>query len=295
MKAVGLEIPYLRSHAFSDAQLERLADEHVHAHSTDSLAQARLGFAYGITDRFTIGVDLPYIRRNNVRDASHDHAEGGDAVNRAVARGDVGGIGDANLLGTYQVFRSREEDLSASVLFGARVPTGGTDETGRDGELLGISHQPGSGSWDPMLGAALSWQSSGVSVDANVLHRYATEGDRETDLGDQLLYNLALSWRLGGETGGADHDHHSHEHDGAGIGWDLVLEINGEKQWEETIGGVEQSDTASNVVFLSPGIRATLPSEWSGYLSVGVPVHEDVERAHPEPEFRVIAGVGKAF
>lgn len=295
MKAVGLEMSYLRSNAFSDAQLERLADEHVHTHSTDALAQARLGFAYGITDRFTMGVDLPYIRRNNIREASHHHAEGGGAVNRAVERGDAGGIGDANLLGTYQVVTSLEGDLSASMLFGARIPTGRTDVMGKEGELLEIGQQPGSGSWDPMLGAALSWQLDGVSVDANVLYRRATEGDRETDLGDHLLYNLALSWRLGGGTDGAEHDHHSHEHEGAGIDWDFVLELNGERQWEETIGGVEQADTAGNVVFLSPGIRATLPSEWSGYLSAGIPVHEDVERAHPEPDFRVIAGIGRAF
>lgn len=297
MKAFGLEFSYSRSDAFSDSELERLADEHVHAHSTDSLAQARLGFAYGVTDRFTLGAEIPYVRRNNVREASHHHVDGGGAVNRAVALGDAGGIGDANFLGTYRVFGNRESSTSASVLFGLKIPTGETDVTGNNGELLELDQQPGSGSWDPMLGAALSWQSNGTSVDANLLYRRASEGDRETDLGDRLLYNIALSWRLGGRADSQDHDHHDHEHDHAatGIDWDLVLEVNGERQEEETIGGIEQSETASHVVFLSPGLRATLPSGWSGYLSVGTPIHEDVERAHPEPEFRVIAGIGKAF
>lgn len=297
MKAVGLEFSYSRSDAFSDSELERLADDHVHAHSTDSLAQTRLGFAYGVTDRFTLGVEIPYVHRNNVREASHHHSESGDAVNRAVARGDAGGIGAVNLLGTYRVFGNGESSTSASLLFGFKTPTGETDVTGNHGELLEIGQQPGSGSWDPMLGAALSWQSDGISVDANLLYRRAAEGDRETDLGDRLLYNVALSWRLGGRAVGGGHDHHAHEHDhaAAGIDWDLVLELNGERQEEETVRGIEQSETASHVVFLSPGLRGTLPSGWSGYLSVGTPIYEDVERAHPEPDFGVIAGIGKAF
>lgn len=62
--------------------------------------------------------------------------------------------------------------------------------------MFEVDEQPGSGSWDPFVGLSLSKQLGKISVDANGLYKFATRGSRDSNLGDIVNYNLALSHRL---------------------------------------------------------------------------------------------------
>ena len=84
------------------------------------------------------------------------------------------------------------------LLTGIKTPTGETGERDEQDELFEAEFQPGSGSWDPMLGLALSQAQGRWSVDGNVLYTMATEGTQHTDLGDRFHYNGAVTFRLKG-------------------------------------------------------------------------------------------------
>ena len=57
----------------SDAVLEAAAEKDQHAHSLATLESSALGYSYGLTDRLMISVQLPYVVRTGIREASHHH------------------------------------------------------------------------------------------------------------------------------------------------------------------------------------------------------------------------------
>jgi len=201
--AVALRVEYVDFRDFSDAELERFAAQGIGAHSVDYLLTPSLGVGYGITDDFTIGLRLPYVLRTDIREG---HDEDGEVA--VDAHGNSDGVGDLTVLGQYRFLNSQPNELECAILVGVKVPTGVTGATDRNGELLEVEHQPGSGSWDPLLGMAASKRFGAISFDANLLYTFATNGARATNLGDRLHYNLAASYRLGKE----DSHNHSHEH-----------------------------------------------------------------------------------
>src|SRR5215218_7222948 len=68
----------------------------------------------------------------------------------------------------------------------------------RQGERFETEFQPGSGSYDPLAGLALSQRLGRWSFDTNVLYVFANKGAQRTNLGDRFQYNGALSYRLFG-------------------------------------------------------------------------------------------------
>ena len=278
--AIGLWVEYVKSKRLSDEELQSRAARGIDAHSTDYLFSPSLIAAYGVTDDFTLGMKLPYVDRANIREAD----EAGNVNNR----GDSAGIGDLTLLGRYRFVNGR--DHQAAALFGIKAPTGKTGRVDRQGERFETEHQPGSGSWDSIVGFALTRRfGQASSIDASVLYTIATKGAQDTRLGDRASYNLAVSSRLGGER---DHRHgdssagHSHST------WDAVLELNGDWEGKQKVGGVTDSESGGNVVYLSPGLRFASSSQWSAYFSFGVPIIQHIRLSHPERDYRVITGIG---
>jgi hypothetical protein len=289
----------------SDSALEAAAARHEHAHSLATLESPALGYSYGLTDRLMLSALLPYVVRTGIREASHEH-EGDEVVNEVVDRGDTEGIGDLSLFGQYR-FYGQAADLQASLLTGIKTPTGETGESDNHGELFEAEFQPGSGSWDPMLGLALSQAQARWSLDGNVLYTIATEGTQDTDLGDRFHYNGAVTYRLIGGDAEASHKvamPHSHRHgqnhyhDHAmsprGLVIDAVLELNGEWQAKQTINGATDPNSGGNVVFLSPGMRVA-SNRWSGFVTVGLPIINDLNGLQSEPNYRLFGGVLVGF
>jgi hypothetical protein len=263
-----------------------------------------------------VSVLLPYVVRTGIREAHHHHEEPAaghgetphavpEAVNETVDRGDTKGIGDLTLFGQYR-FYGQDTGLQASFLTGLRTPTGKTGERDDQGELFEAEFQPGSGSWDPMLGLALSRAQGRWSVDGNVLYTIATEGTQHTDLGDRFHYNGAVTYRLKGGDAEVSHEvaaHHSHpgqshHHDHAsspkGLVIDAVLELNGEWQAKQNVSGETDPNSGGNVVFLSPGVRIA-SNRWSGFVTVGLPIVNDLNGLQSEPTYRLFGGVLVGF
>ena len=81
--SIGFRLTYTQPDQRSDEVLEALAGEHIHAHNTDYNLNAAAGFAYGITHHLTVSAELPYVRRDDLREGEHSHV-GGQAINEVV-------------------------------------------------------------------------------------------------------------------------------------------------------------------------------------------------------------------
>lgn len=285
--AVTLRVEYVKFDAFSDAELARFAAQGTEVHSVDYLLSPSVGVGYGLTDSLTIGMRLPYVLRTGIREG---HDEGGEiAIDN---HGDSDGVGDLTLLGQYRLLRNEDLNLESALLGGIKMPTGATGFKDRNGVLFETEHQPGSGSWDPLLGMAVSKRIGVMSFDANLLYTFATGGAQRTNLGDRLHYNFATSYRLGKEQG---HHHSNGTADHHHLSWDLILEMNGEWQEKQRISGVVDENSGGSLVYISPGARLCGDSGWAATLSVGVPVIEERNGVQHETDLRLVGGLTKGF
>ncbi|PJB73141.1 MAG: hypothetical protein CO093_01290 [Alphaproteobacteria bacterium CG_4_9_14_3_um_filter_47_13] len=283
--ALGMTSEYIESEPFSDSELINLAGGHVHAHSADWLLSTVIGISYGLADNLTLSLRLPYIYRDNIRAGDHSHG-GGGVVNSVYNLGDSSGPGDIAVLGKFRVWN--QERHQGALLLGAKLPTGRTDVK-HGNEKLEAEHQPGSGSWDSMLGIAVGTKAGLVSFDANALYTIVTEGKQDTDLGDRLQYNLSASYRIGGAT--HEHDDFTHQHKA----WDLVLELNGEWVNQQKIAGETDQNSGGNQIFLSPGMRYSPDEKWSAHFSVGTPIVSNPGKGHSDTAYKATLGIARSF
>jgi hypothetical protein len=316
--SVGLRSEYLDLDEFSDGRLLaiRRADPEADVHSVESVLSLSLGVFYGVTDDVTVGVRVPYVRRTGLREpfagpggagtggegeavhAAHSTDEhsvalpGGPAV---LGLGDADGLGDVTLFGQYRVLE-HPDGHHLSLLAGLKTPTGRTSVRSRQDLRLETELQPGSGSWDGLLGVAYTRLLGRVSLDGSVLYTIAGEGAQETDLGDTFAFDAAVTYRVRGESppAAAGHDHHDHGH-GSRLAWDLILELNGEWRDREDVGDRRMPNSGGTVLYLSPGLRCTVAGRVGIGLSVGVPVATDLHGDQVDPSYRLVSSIGIGF
>jgi hypothetical protein len=276
---------------------------HPHPHSLEGIYATSLVFAYGITDDLTLSLRLPFVRRTDILDAHEGPL------------GDAAGVGDLSVLGQYRFFKDRASQTEVALLFGASLPTGDTGVISPAGAPFEAEFQPGSGALSGLLGVAFTRRFGAWSFDANMLYQFTGEGVQDINLGDRFQYNAAISYRIAGFAahsgrmhaglpepmyhGGPKrkhqhhHNHHHEEpHSPSGPALDLVLELNGE--WHDRQSGEHGLHSGGNTVYLSPGVRLSV-DKWSGFLSVGIPIVNDLNGIQPEPEWRLLAGVTFSF
>jgi hypothetical protein len=304
--SVAVVYEYLKFKALSDAMLTVPG----HPHSLDAILAPSLAYAYGVTDNLTLSLRLPFITRTGIREG---HVHGG--VPEVDALGDSAGVGDLSLLAQYRLFYDRASATQLALLAGLKLPTGETGVRAEGGELFETEFQPGGGAWEGSLGLAFTKRMGAWSFDANVLYVLATEGAQDTNLGDRLQYNVALSYRLTGAVSGpgrmhaglpepmyhggpkVHHGHkHTHENEASpkGPALDLVLELNGEWHDRQKIAGVTDPNSGGTVVFLSPGLRLSY-EQWSGFVSLGIPVVSELNGLQAEPDWRLLTGISVNF
>jgi hypothetical protein len=328
MMAASVRYEFIRLGQLSDADLIAAANRGSHGHSLRSLDAVSLSVAYGVTNDFTVGVRAAGVRRSDIREPSsaEDMLSGGhmgvmgandmsglmspDGINR---RGNAAGFGDVTMLGQYRFHNNAQTGTSAAVLFGFKAPTGSTSQRDAFGNLFEAEFQPGSGSWDGLLGAAFTKRTGRWSFDVSALYYLITKGTQDTNLGDRMLFGAAVSYRLVGAIGSskeielheycmqprnqlqehclyhANHDHSDMKKTPYTL--DLVLELNGEWHDKQRIAGIPDPNSGGTTVYLSPGVRVGF-DRFSGFVSVGVPVINEHNGVQSKPDFRVLTGIG---
>jgi hypothetical protein len=286
--SAGLRLAYTRPEQRGDAELDALAKRGIDAHNSDYNLNASLGVAYGVSHHLTVSAELPYVRRDNLREGGEDGVE---------RLGNVAGIGDVSLLAKYRL--TEGEGLGFALIGGIKLPTGSTQRRGPDGERLETEHQPGSGSWDPIAGAAASLHLGGVQLSASGLYQFSQTGAQQTRLGDRLQGGIALSHHFG-PRGEGHHHHHGDEHDEhrdepRHSGIDGFVELAGEWEGRQRIGGEVEQASGGKWAYVAPGLRFTSASGWSASAAVAVPVWQEIRASHPDNHYRLMLSLGRGF
>lgn len=289
----GLDLTVEDYDAFSDMQLLHFGeegDEGVHTLDTAYVASANI--EYGLLDRLSVSVALPYILRTNIREADHHEGNGGShpAHGAIEELGNARGIGDLQLGAKFALLDRKSDGVGVSLLAGLSIPTGATHEGPQGEHGIETEFQPGSGSWDPSAGITIGKSFGPLSIDASATYTLRTEGSRDTNLGDQFAFGGAVSWRLG--KGPHVHDDGTFERHQA---LDLIVEVNGKWEERQRIGEERDPNSGGTQIFVSPGVRYVSANGWSLYSSVAIPVHHDLNGIQNETDVRFKLGVGLAI
>jgi hypothetical protein len=304
--AVAFWYEFVSLGGLNDGDLIDAAGRHIHAHSIKTIESGVAAFAYGVTNDFTVAVRAPINRRTDIREGHHSHGPAGNTVDY---RGDSTGFGDVTVLGQWRFLNNVLSGTQAALLFGVKLPTGTTNLYDQLGVQFETEFQPGSGSWELLVGAALSQRFGEWNFDTNILFIGAGDGAQQTNLGNRFLYNAAVSYRIIGASNNPHNAlaHEGHEHNvpvrkaAAKVqvpvsSWaiDAILEVNGEWHDRERADGVADDNSGGNTVYLSPGVRASY-DRYSGFLSVGIPILNEMNGLQSKPTFRVVSGMSFGF
>jgi hypothetical protein len=300
--AIGLRLTYTRPKQRSDEQLEALAGEEIDAHNSRYTLNAAIGAAYGVTHELTISAELPYVRRDHLREGEHAHV-GGEAINEVSELGSVAGIGDLSLLAKYRMTHGSSPALA--VIGGIKVPTGSTHRRDDARERFETEHQPGSGSWDPIIGAAFGTGAGPLRLTARALYQVAGKGAQHTRLGDRLQGGIALSHRFGAEHHHQEtddpHDEAEHHHDSGELehhghqSWDAFVDLSAEWEGRQTVAGEVQEDSGGKSIWSSPGARFNSAGGWAAAVALGLPLWQRIRESHPDNDYRLTLSIGRAL
>lgn len=289
--AAGLRLAYTRPDQRSDEELEALAEQGIAAHNTNYNLNASFGIAYGVNHHVTMSLELPYVRRDNLREADDGEVQ---------RLGSVAGVGDLNLLAKYRL--TDGEGFGFALIAGLKFPTGSTHKTSSGGERLEIEHQPGTGSWDPIFGASASTMLGSAQLTASGIYQLTTRGAQQTRLGKRVQGGVALSRRLGAAAPEpvVSHNHHhgdelDEEHEHSRASWDAFVELAGEWEGRQQIDGRTEQASGGKWVWVAPGIRFNAASGWTASAGVAVPVWQEIRPSHPDNRYRVVLSLGRTL
>jgi len=265
---------YQRSETFSDDRLLTESANGHDIHSVDWLAEFSISGAYGITDHFNVGLSLPFEVIHGFRFVEDDGVNP-PAVEGANA---IVGMGDASLLGKYS-FNS--DPLELAVLAGVKIPTGSTSQLDNAGNLLEPDHQPGTGSWDPLVGVAALHQFEGFTLGGSVFFRYTTEGRHDFRPGEQLTLAIKGEYQI------------------AGLGkFPRVyasLELAEQYTAMDQNDGVRNHDTGGSILTIGPGLRVRVNEHVTFATMVALPIYQGLYGIQHKEKFDFMFGTGVDF
>ena len=289
---IGFRLIYTRTEQRTEAALDALAAQGIGAHNTDYNLNVSAGIAYGITHHLTVSAEVPYVRRENLREGN---------ITGTQRLGNVAGIGDITLLAKYRL--TGEEGVRLALIGGIKMPTGSTHQLDPEGEQLETEHQPGTGSWDPIVGASAATKWGGVQLTASALYQFSGMGAQQTRLGNRLQGGVSLSHHFG-PIEAEDHrdgdDEHGHDHhDGAAgakhNGWDAFVELGGEWERRQQIASTIEEASGGSWVYAAIGVQFTSAARWSAGAALALPLWQDIRASHPDNRYRLMLSLGRAF
>ncbi len=266
---IGTSLNYVDFSGFSSDKFKQLNNNFEHAHSHGNNMNLSLNAAYGVTDDFTLSLNLPY---NFLFDINST-----DGFGNTVSEGDSIGFGDLVLMGKYRLFDQ------ASLIAGIKMATGQTNQKDEYGYRLSSDHQPGTGSWDPIMGFAVSKQiSDQVEIDANLLYRLSTPGFDNLIIGDVVNYNFAVS-------------HDLSKLDKGKLNIDAVLELNAKWQEKAEYQAIKDEGHGGTRVFLTPGLRLVYDDTWIASMALGFPIIESMNGEQPDANVQLFFSLARIF
>lgn len=241
-----------------------------------NVSQETLTGVYGAARDLTLGLSLPLVQK----ELEFETSAGTKKIHSS-------GFGDLSLVGVYRFYRRdvARATTQFSLIGGVKAPTGSTSQSDRDGPSLpGNTRrrlprplQPGSGSWDGIVGIAGFQNLDRLSFYASVQGKINSEDDNFR-FGNNLHYDFTIDYVTLAERN-----------------LFFVLEFNGIRAGRHEENGSKVRNSGGDTLFVSPGIEyLPLP-----YLilesSVQIPVVQDLNGRQPEKRVSLVFGVRYLF
>jgi hypothetical protein len=209
---------------------------------------------YGVTQDFALFGMLPYF------DKRLDMRMGGqDFTSRK------SGVGDLTLLGRYTAYQNDApgRTLRIAPFLGVKAPTG--EDNAHDGaRRLPPQVQPGSGSWDVLGGAVVTYQTLDYQIDSQVSYKANREANGFR-AGDVASLDASLQYRLWPRSLGS------------GVPAFLygVIEANLVHSAKNRIAGVDDPNSGGTTLFITPGLQY-VTRKWIVEAGVQIPVSQNL-------------------
>ncbi|VAW53617.1 hypothetical protein MNBD_GAMMA06-256 [hydrothermal vent metagenome] len=211
--------------------------------------------AYGADSKLALFGILPY--QNNTLKLT----VGGQRVTRSAT-----GFGDLTVFGRYTVVKRDwpGRNFRVAPFAGIKAPTGNDDESDNFGRLP-PAVQVGSGSWDPLAGVVLTYQTLAYQLDGQFSYQIKNEANG-FEAGDVARLDASLQYRLLPKkftSGGLPDFLYA------------VLETNLINQQKNRVNGNEDDNSGGTRLFLALGLQY-VTKRWIAETSLQVPVSQNL-------------------
>lgn len=240
--------------------------------SHDKLREEFYHFALGANpwERVSLLAELPYVVRHFLEVDNHQILG---------QRQRSEGFGDLSLTGIYKLLK--QEDNFIGPVAGLKFPTGSTAGRNEAGNKLEPELQPGSGSFDPILGSAFEYRAGRFGVHGNALYTLRTRGGQHFKFGNLFSTYLYVDYLLNSKS----------KYFQTRAGLDTTLQ-NEQRQRDRT-GPV--ADSGGTTWLMGPEISVQGNRHVSIFGNFLLPVYQNLGGVHQTLRFVWNAGVKIAF
>lgn len=241
-----------------------------------NVSEETLTGVYGATRDLTLGLTLPIVQK----ELEFETSAGTRTIHSS-------GLGDLSLVGVYRFYRRDVPRATTqfSLIGGLKTPTGSTSQSDRDAPLLpGNTRrrlprplQPGSGSWDGIVGIAGFQNLDRLSFYGSVQGKLNSEDDNFR-FGNNLHYDFTVDYVTLAERN-----------------LFFVLEFNGISAGRNEENGRNVRNSGGHTLFISPGIEYLPLPYMILESSVQIPIVQDLNGRQPEKRVSLVFGVRYLF
>lgn len=236
-------------------------------HRADWLFQAELGAAYGVSDRLTVAMSLPFSYVSNFH-----FSDDGATITTA---DHIAGFGDLSVTGKFSLLSG---PVNVALIAGLQIPTGATNRTDDHGNLIEPAHQPGSGSWSPIVGIAAGMNlGDRIIVSTSLMWKITIQGQHQFEPGDATTLAAKFEYQVT-ELGNFPRMY-------------VSLELALERIAQDSDAGTLNGDTGGYILSIGPGIRARLNQHLSVGLTVSLPIYQGLFGIQHHEVFEILSGV----
>jgi len=239
-----------------------------------------LGIDYSSSRDWGVNAQVPYIdRKHSTLGTASDGSTGGPGGGQYDSH--TSSFGDIKIIGRYQGFTPQ---CKFGILYGLKLPTGSytnmgtsSDPTAPGPVPIDRGLQPGTGTTDAILGA---YYADGLNQNwdyfTQALFQKALDSRNDYRPGDGLNFNVGL--RYAGITDFAP-----------------VLQFNYRYVQHDVGSNADQISTGGTLLYISPGITASVSQQVSVYAFYQLPLYQDVNGVQLAPRYLASVGVHYSF
>ena len=232
---------------------------------------AQLDVSYGITERFTVSLSVPFLN-----DRKHEHIDGLPGSPEFTNQDGTNGFGDITLMLKYAVWHTTKHQLIMGA--GVKFNTGDFKLLNSEGEINEPTIMPGTGSTDPVLSALYNFSliPNRLGFFASVSHKFTTENSLDYEFGDSTFIDGGASYRLNEKIS-------------------LITQINTRISRRDEFLGMGVPNTGVTFINITPGVVITASENVALYSHVQIPIYQRVNEVNLVPNFGLMAGISYGF